>query len=145
MTWFLSEMARLPQDRLGPPPRSSDEMRAAFGRLAGLGEGERALFALISALGLTTASQELGIEAFEVAVWISETAVPPDRIELVCSKAADKTHTRRGPLPGRRLDPRREQFRALCHEGHSTRRLASILGVSRDTVMRWRKEEEQIG
>lgn len=139
-------MSRLSPDRLGLPRPSQDCYRAAFQRLSGLGRGERALFALISICGLSSASTDLLVEPAIVLGWISAGTVPADRVEDVCEAATRAgRHVRRGPMATGARDPRREQLKKLIAEGHSTRRLASILGVSRDTVMRWREEEEKVG
>jgi len=138
--------ARLAPERVSVPKPTEESDRAAFQRLAGLGAPERALFALISNLGLSASAHEIGVEPAVVLVWIRAEAVGLYHADIVQRVAGDKAHTRRGVRATGAVDPRRDRFRELARLGHSTRRMASILGVSRSTIMRWAVQDaERVG
>lgn len=129
---------------LAASPESDQE---AFARLAHAprGSAERALYQLVSEHGLSGSCDLLGLQELTHVMlgWIRVGAVPPlwaDRIRMAAQGAS---HVRRGPLPGGAQDERRAALRQLAHL--SSRKAASILGVARDTVMRWRAEEQQRG
>lgn len=133
-------------DRLGRPP-SAEEDRFAFQELATapVRSAERALFRLVSVRGMSAASEALSVDTQTVLGWIRDRAVPPEFAERVIGISAGARHTRRGPRPGGTQDPRKIAERMEATRDLPLRRASVILGVSHETVRRWRSEERQRG
>jgi len=129
---------------LAASPTSDAEAFALLAQ-APKASAEYALYRLVSERGMSSACAAIGLSELTHVMlgWVRVGAVPQQWAGKVRHAAQQARHVRRGPLPAGATDSRRALVKSL--DGVSTRKAASILGVARDTVMRWREEERTRG
>lgn len=112
----------------------ADRDREAFFALHRGGRAERALHRAVSVHGMTAVATRLGVNWFDVLAWVRACKVPDERAQAVC-RTGGKIEIYQGQ---RGVDPRRERLAEVA--GLSVRAAAEALGVSRQTIARWRAD-----
>lgn len=124
-------MARLPPDRLGPPPRSAGPPDA-FARFASGGPAERKIHGSISRHGMSWTAELLGRDVLEVARWIRAGSVPEvERAHVL--EALGEPGDRRALRYGEAVKD------VVLRSTLAARAIARQLGIGHQTVLRWRR------
>lgn len=121
--------------RRRPAPPSPERDRIAFTRLASGGPAERALHAAVSEHGLAATAADLEVEPEAVVRWIRAGSVPEgDAARLISQREPQRSRAARHTVARQRA----EEVASL-----PVRQAARVLGVSHQTVLRWRKANEK--
>lgn len=125
-------------DTLGRPAPSPDSDREAFWALASRpkGSAERALYALVSKRGMSTAADRLGVDTRAILSWIRAGAVPAEAASDVLAassgvSSANSEHSARHTI---------DRAALASVESLSTRQAALVLGVNCMTISRARRK-----